>query len=122
MRTVYVSLIQSVYTYCSALFIKLPDKSEKMLNSIRRRAHNIICYKNCHCPLLPKPLEVRRTRAINLFLKAESNKFNRLHTIVPSRMAHSGKLQQPPAQTERRLRSFLPQIVQHVNQDIENFL
>lgn len=117
LKTLYYGFIRSVIEYSNPTFIGMPKKETKKLKAIQRRAHNIICSWKCHCPLFEKLDDRRQKQAINLYLDAYNNKNHILHKLIPNRLQHSGRLDQPYARTERRHRAFIPTVTHIINKN-----
>ena len=59
LKTVYQSMILSLLEYCSPLFIGMSQRNKERLTVIQKRAHRIICHRECKCDLF-EDLCVRR--------------------------------------------------------------
>ena len=109
---VYNALVLSVMEYSSPLFVGLNDKNCKLLNSVQRRLHNIICNFNCKCNLF-EDLDVRRiNKATKLYFQIYNDKTHLLHSIIPIKRTY---FIQPYSKTERFKASFIPYTTEHVN-------
>ncbi|MEL7306978.1 MAG: reverse transcriptase domain-containing protein [Pseudomonadota bacterium] len=114
LRTVYFSLMRSIFEYASPVFVCLPKCLDNKLERFQNRVHKLICSlpkdfraSNCACNAFPSLILRRQDAAIRLFnLAAKGDHI--LHSIMPARSARSHRLIQPVAATSRRLNSFVP--------------
>ena len=109
---VYNSLIVSVFDYCAPLFIGLNNKNCNIIKSIQRKFHNIVCFHNCHCTILPDISARRIIFSINLFKKAHSDINHVLHSIIPKKRTF---FIQPYSKSVIRKCSFIPYVTELVN-------
>ena len=65
--SVYYALIRSVIEYAAPAICCLSFKHLLLIKRIQRRSHNIICYQNCNCDILPD-LQTRRKIIVSKFL------------------------------------------------------
>ena len=105
---VYNSIIVSVLTYASPVFIGLNVNLSEALERVQRRAHRVICGSHCGCDAFSAISVIRLQQAMKLMRSAEMFPYHPLHNLVPQRLPHTNVFQQPPANTDRRLRSFVP--------------
>jgi len=109
---VYNSLIVSVFDYCAPLFIGLNNKNCNIIKSIQRKFHNIVCFHNCHCTILPDISARRIIFSIILFKKAHSDINHVLHSIIPKKLTF---FIQPYSKSVIRKCSFIPYVTELVN-------
>jgi len=109
---VYNSLIVSVFDYCAPLFIGLNNKNCNIIKSIQRKFHNIVCFHNCHCTILPDISARRIIFSINLFKKSHSDINHVLHSIIPKKRTF---FIQPYSKSVIRKCSFIPYVTELVN-------
>ena len=102
---VYNSLIASLLTYASPLFCHRTHTVSSKIRRLIRRAHNIICYYNCNCDLLPDIEKRFRKLAFSFLLKCECP-LHPLNCSVPCRLPHSGHFKINFARTSKRQHSF----------------
>jgi len=105
---VYNASILSVLNYASCLYVSLPQHLSQKIDKLARRCHSVICFYNCPCSLIKPPSEIRAKHAINLYLKALHNPSHPVNALIPQRLLTTGKLQQPKASSERRIKAFIP--------------
>jgi len=115
LQILYRSLIESILSYASALYINLPQHLHNKLEKISKRCHNIICYYGCKCNLINSPSSVRLKIGQKLFLKASDDPTHPLYNHLPKKMKFSGKYQQPASITDRRIKSFIPTMTHYIN-------
>ena len=105
---VYKSLIVSVLTYAAPVFVGLSSELSKRVEKVQRRAHRIICGSRCLCSMFPPIHEILFQQAVQLLRTAEESQFHPLHRLVPQRLPNTRRFRQPSANTDRRLKSFVP--------------
>jgi len=116
--TIFNGLIMSLINYCCPVYGDLPLIAESRLNKIVKRAHDIICFKNCPNNCLQTPNEARLNQSKKLFKKAFLNPNHSLHNILPSTLRYTKKLMEEYCRTERRRKQFVPFITTKINQEI----
>ena len=62
MKTLFLSIIETHYNYCSSVFVSLPENLEKKLKSLCTRFHHIVCHSSCGCSIIDKPKDVRHKK------------------------------------------------------------
>ena len=106
---IYMGLIQSIFDYCYPIYTYFTIKDIKRLNSLHRRAHNIICNFNCHDNCLP----ILNTRWKDLSKKLFNNVVLKedhiLHKILPPKSIRSGRFLLPAISSNGLLNSFIIQ-------------
>ena len=113
--SVYFSLIRSVIEFSTPTFCEINKKQLQQLNSIQRRAHNIICSYLCHCEILPD-LNSRRTYLVKkFFYNIVKNHEHVLHKHLPS-VLPSGRMRVEHIRTSKRLNSFFSVATQVFNE------
>ena len=110
LKTVYQSMILSLLEYCSPLFIGMSQRNKETLTVIQKRAHRIICHRECKCDLFEDLCVRRRNSALSFFSKIEKFEDHPLRSLCPTKCVRSGRYLQPPAKTTRRRNSFFPAI------------
>jgi len=108
--TIYYGLIESHQIYSGAAFLHLPHYLEKQLNSITKRAHRILCYKECNCTILKPSLERRRELSLKL-LNQMNDPSHILHSLMPKTHKYSKKYVAEKCLTSRRQSQFIPQVI-----------
>ena len=115
LRSVYQSLIRSLFEYASPAFVCLPISLETKLERFQNRVHRLICsipydfsVSKCPCEDFPKLKARRHQASIRLFLESMRDNDHILHNIMPNRSQRSQRIIQPPASTSRRRNSFVP--------------
>ena len=117
LKSVYAALIRPVLEYASQVFPDLPSFLEKKLNRIQERAHRLICsHSSCQCGSFECLRSRRISSAIRLFVTASTHENHILHDIIPPRSSRSGRFIQPPSDTKRFFKTFVPFITAQVNQ------
>lgn len=106
----YVSLVLSILEYCGPLFLGIDISNARRLEKIRKRAHYIICGKDCDCPFFEKLDDRRKKQSLKL-LTSMSNNDNVLHNLYPRKLRTPNLLALPHCSTKRRLTSFIPQSI-----------
>ena len=102
---IYNGLILPVLNYAAPIFVCLPDKHSRALDSIQNRAHRIICGdSHCNCNLFSALKNYRSKIAKDLLIKAHYPN-HILHSIMPIR---ANRFFQPTANTTRFLHTFIP--------------
>ena len=116
---VYNSIVVSILLYAAPLFASLPLNISQKIEKFNRRAHRLICGKECSCNRFPSISSLRIQRARRFFMKCESNVAHPLHSLVPERMHNSGHFRLPLIRSSRRLNSFFPYICVLINSDFQ---
>ena len=111
----YYSIIESILDYASSLYVKLPLKQERKINSVAKRCHRIICGEDCHCEKIHIPSKLREMRGIKLYKKAYNEADHSLNSLIPHKLPRTRKFFQPACISERRKRSFIPFITEVIN-------
>ena len=119
---VYFAYLQSLIDYLFPIFNNLTSHQINSIASITKRAHRIICGWNCSNNCLPNIEERCSTLASNLFRKVAKDANHILHDILPPRSSRSNRFLVPYTQSDKHLKSFLPQCVIAYNKNISNFL
>ena len=108
---IYHGLILSLLEYCSPVMIGMMTKDEYVLDRIQRRAHRVICGKDCNCDCLPNLRSRREAAAIKLLNRIAERPSHPLHDLCPKRSYISQRFIMPAVKTSRRLNSFFPMSV-----------
>jgi hypothetical protein len=103
---VYFSVIRSMIEYSAQTFCGLNNKLNSKLQSIQRRAHNIVCHKNCHCDIFISTFQRRNLLTERLFSKIVKNCNHPLRSILPTQLP-SGRFCEDYCRTSRRQNSFI---------------
>ena len=106
--TIYNCYILSILEYANPALIGMSSLSQKLLNTVQRRAHSVICTWRCRCDILDDLSLRRATSTIKLFVQAANVDRHILHQLVPNRLPHSGHYAIPYSKTARRANSFFP--------------
>ena len=114
---VYNSILVSILLYAAPLFVSLPQNISQKLEKFNRRAHRLICGKECNCNRFPSFSSQRVARAKNFFAKCETIVAHPLHPFVPQRMRFSGHFRVPYVRSSQRLNSFFPFMCILLNRD-----
>jgi len=108
--TIYYGLIECLQSYSGAAFLHLPQYLENQLNSITKRAHRIICHKECNCEILKLPINRRKEMALKL-LSQMNDPQHILHSLMPKTHKYCQKYVAEKCLTSRRHVQFLPQVI-----------
>ena len=112
---VYNNCLRSILEFTSSAFVGLPKVHLKKLNLVQCRAHNIICFYNCHCSLLPKLSKRRLNQALKLFHQINNNNRHLLHDCCPDVLQHSRQFRNSYLQFSRSHYQFFPFISNYLN-------
>jgi retron-type reverse transcriptase len=104
---IYIGLIQSIFDYSFPIHSYFTTKDIKRLNSLRRRAHNIICDQHCHLDCLPILSDKWNKLSQNLFIKINSNTSHVLHDCLLPKSYLSGRFLLPVINSNGLLNSFI---------------
>jgi len=113
--TAYTSLVQSILEYCGPVFLGIDSCNNNHLNKIQRRSHFIVCGPKCTCSSFEK-LDDRRSEQSLKILDSMRNPQSLLHYLLPRTLDKSRSLAMPQCSTNRRLKSFIPQVILLSNQ------
>ena len=114
---VYHSIVTSVLSYASPLFVGMSTSAKSKIVKMQKRHHKAICGKQCQCDRFPNINDIFQANAKKLFLQASMEQSHLLHSRIPP-LSSSGRYRQPPANTTRRLNSFIVFTCNSIN---ENF-
>ena len=114
LRVAYFSLIHSVLSYCGPLFMSLPKKTFKKIQTFARRCHKIIHDPDCNCKVTHSFESFFTNMALKLFNAAQSND-HPLHSLIPRRLPRSNRWEVNFSRTLRRQRSFPCNVVLFLN-------
>jgi len=104
---VYKGFIQSILEYNAPLMAGLNVKYSEKLERLQKRAHRLICGRNCECDAFI-PLSVRRDRcALKTFLRMQQED-HILHHLFPQFLPRTKHISLPIMNTHRRATSFIP--------------
>jgi hypothetical protein len=109
LHSIYLAVISSIFDYCCPAFIKLPDKLNKRIQRIEKRAHRIIYGDNvkCNCAL-DGSIVRRETLSMDLFNRILKNPRHILHNKAPKHLPHQHRLSNILCRTSKRQNSFFP--------------
>ena len=107
---VYGSLLRSLFEYCSPVFVSLPKSNSTRLDRLQRRAHTLICGKECTDTCF-EDLTIRRLQQATKFFKQTQTPSHVLHVLLPRVRENSNRFFLPCFNTARRTASFFPFIV-----------
>ena len=110
--SIYKLLILPLIEYCAPLFVGLNKKNRHIIKRIQRKFHNIICFFNCHCDILPDVSNRRLTQSTNLYVKAHCEPTHVLHDVIPFKRTF---FNQPVSKSDIRKRAFIPFVTEIVN-------
>ena len=106
--TVYHAIITSMMLYASPTYGNLPKQLQLKLERFQRRAHRLICRRDCDCHRFPAISVLLRDRGLRYLESCEKLKSHPLHHFVPKRLENSNQLILSHSSTSRRLHSFFP--------------
>ena len=106
--TVYHAIITSVILYASPTYGNLSMQLKLKLERFQRRAHRLICGRDCGCEKFPAISRLLSDRGLRYLEGCEKLKSHPLHQLVPKRLENSGHLVLSHSSTNRRLHSFFP--------------
>ncbi len=107
---VYGSLLRSLFEYCSPVFVSLSKSNSTRLDRLQRRAHILICGKECTNSCLQDLTSRRLQQATNLFKQIQTPS-HVLHALLPQLRENSNRFFLPCFNTTRRTASFFPFMV-----------
>jgi hypothetical protein len=108
---IFNTLIRSILEYANPIFVNLPTETCLKIESIQKRAHKIICgfdnYKNCtECILIPLQ-ERRKTLAMRLFKKMNTDLNHPPSNLAHRRSERSSAFILPTINTNRYRNGFI---------------
>ena len=106
--TVYHAIVTSMLLYASPAYGNLPRLLQEKLERFQRRAHRIICGRDCDCDRFRPISRLLKERGLHFLECCEREKSHPLHHMVPKRLEKSGHLLLCHSSTTRRLHSFFP--------------
>ena len=105
---VYHAIITSLFLYASPVYGCLPVTLLNKIGRVQKRAHRMICGRDCSCDKFPSICDKLNERALKFLRQCEDTPSHPLHHLVPSRLPRTGHFCLPTAATSRRLHSFFP--------------
>lgn len=109
---VYKCLLLPLLEYCSPLFIGMPKRICDRLEKLQRRAHSIICGRDCTCKNI-EALSTRRLARGYAVLNQMLSPSHPLNNLLPPKSVRSSRLILPHWKSKRRQTSFVPFMVLH---------
>ena len=106
--SIYFSLCRSICEYATPVFCHITSDQLALLNGIQHRAHNIICFFNCHCNILPEIVCRRNKLILDCFRNIVNNVEHPLHKVIRDTFLPSGRIRLDNIKTARRMNSFFP--------------
>jgi len=116
---IYYGFIDSIMSYCSSLFVNLPQYLSLKLDKIHKRAQKIIFDGRTDKDKPVKPSTRRHILAMKLFTKIEQSN-HVLHHYLPEKLRFTKKYRTELNRTKRRARQFFPHMVRKVNDNRAN--
>lgn len=112
---IYNATIRNIFEYSCPLFIGLHNKDLIPLKKVEKRAMQIIYFPD-DIPECRTNITTRIQKlGINLYKKAATDKEHALHHLIPPILPRSHQHRQPPSNSDRRLRAFIPFTTQVIN-------
>jgi len=105
-KNIYHAIITSLFLYASPAFGRLPATLLSKMNGLQRRAHRIICGRDCSCDDFPDLSEKFLSAGLKFLNTCETEVSHPLHNLVPRRLPRTGHLYIPLSTTSRYLDSF----------------
>jgi hypothetical protein len=110
LQLIYGSLLRSVLEFCSPVFVPLSKSNSTRLDRLQRRAHLVICGKDCNDTCF-EDLTTRRLQQASSLFKQSQAKTHVLNTLLPPRDTRSNRFHLSLFRTSRRINSFIPFMV-----------
>jgi len=109
--SLYNSYILSKLCYAAPSYAYLPQSLQRYFIKLFKRSHHVICGNNCNNQCLINPLEQIKKMSYKLFCAVLKNNHHPLHNLMPPTLTHTKKLLVPICRSERRKKTFIPQMV-----------
>ena len=120
LHQIYCALIRTIFEYCSPVFVKLPEKLNKKIRRVEKRAHRLIFGDTVQCSCdLDGLVRRREDLSKRLFLKILFNKHHLLHDRLPSILKYSHRFSNFTCRTNKRQHSFFPFVTLLMNQSFQ---